>query len=194
MMISTPTILRLAHTWTSRHQEARVAEALNGDRIRRHTARASVAPRQPWRVGSTGPVGIAVRQRYRYSRSPRSGKVLYLGGVGRRFPDDLARTIGEVTYPNRRTPDSDSRRRCRCRNGRRSCGRRWWRLAKVVAQSNHHGRMIEVTLLRRAECDRCIKGGLRRYIVLATPRRRSDIRWSSPNRAPRIGTAPPRMN
>ena len=34
-----PAVLRLAHAWTSRHQEARVAEALDGNRILRHAVR-----------------------------------------------------------------------------------------------------------------------------------------------------------
>ena len=90
-----PTILRLAHTWTSRHQEARVAEALNGDRIRRHTVRDQL------RLDS---LGASDRQALVVLRCARGigiavhldPRVLHLGGVGRRFPDDLARTIGEV--------------------------------------------------------------------------------------------------
>ena len=51
---------------------------------------------------------------------------------------------------------------------RRRSRRRWrWRLAKVVAQTNHHGMIEVIAKLRRAECDWCIKGGLRRHIVLA---------------------------
>ena len=34
-----PAILWLAHAWTGRHQEVRVAEALDGDRILRHAVR-----------------------------------------------------------------------------------------------------------------------------------------------------------
>ncbi len=89
-----PAALWLAHAVASRHQQMRIAEALDGDRVRRYAVlnqlrlhRRSAADRQAhivaWRPRG---IGVAIHL---------DARVLHLGRIVRRFPDDLARTIGQ---------------------------------------------------------------------------------------------------
>ncbi len=152
-MISTRRFCGSRTPWAGGHQQMRLAEAMDGDRVARHAVAHQLGGDR---------VGAADRQAHVVLRRARrigvavdlDLRVLDVGRVLRRFADDLAGAIGQ----RRLIPVEEHEigpRRCRSRSGDRSRRRRRRRgYAEIVAEADQEGVVVvlpELNLARAAD-------------------------------------------